>query len=1052
MSVANTIVSLGAIRKALAGDLTLLDRTYEVGLKVIKDPVKLSGLRFLVEAITEAQDRQVLVTYRDPATCVLQSFIAEIATAEGRVQPFRPATGIPSEGLEVSFTKDDWLRWMPMFFERWGSIVRHPFLRPPTEPMPVPNRFRIAVFSDWATGMYGAPACAQSIASDHEGYDLLLHLGDVYYSGSAEEIRERLVGFWPQVPNALNRALPGNHEMYSGGRAFFEDLLPRFNQPASCFALQNDYWTFVALDTGYQDGDINTDQLEWLRTIIANAADRAIVLFSHHPPYSHFGDAQSNVSDKLREFVEGGRVIAWYWGHEHRCTLYDPHPVWGTLGRCVGSGGCPKDPDSFELSLNYINDDWRRIEAARYHNPPGALLLGGFNAYVPGAEPHAYMRLDFDGRRTGEVVRSAEGWTLWENEFQSGVGTPKRSIELPSAPAAQPATTATSSGGPPPRYVDYTFYKEDESGNRVEQLLLQMPLKMGLRYQLEVAVRVKAAGIEPEGERKPIREPRQKESVEIIVTADSEHFVIPQPVQKLILPPTGDSVEHACFGGIVPRYTTGAGPRLPLKIRLYYKRNLLEVASIEAEVVGPLDPDTSSPLGLSHPIKLSQERLEQEYQDFDLVLPREMHIDVSRGLKGIQLNFILDREKKDEIHFAGSSQIGEQDLESTLLDIRKALLGVTLWDEFASHIDCGDQERFDAAMNHLAQLGSRLWNNIFCYDINNSLFLIGEWLRNNPLPPRSTIQVSVDDSASTFVFPWNIVYDKDVPRNKTDRPDLQGFWGLRYAIEQRVPGARSQTDEPIRVEEKLEMGYLISHFNEAVEQRQFLDDLVQRSQGRISTVISIDTRDPAYAYLENCPSHIVYFFAHGHAQFPNANLYGVSVDDFVKLCDSLPTSSPARARLESTYNEIKKRLYDSDYSWIKLANGELRLNDLYGAKLQLHKRPVVFLNMCESAQVTPTGGQSFIHLFMNRGARGVLGTECAMGPFVAQQFAKEFFEGLLSGTSIGEVLLDLRQKFIQQRNPLGLAYTLYGPATTRFQPPLLPGSAMKNVAGANRES
>jgi len=343
-------------------------------------------------------------------------------------------------------------------------------------------------------------------------------------------------------------------------------------------------------------------------------------------------------------------------------------------------------------------------------------------------------------------------------------------------------------------------------------------------------------------------------------------------------------------------------------------------------------------------------------------------------------------------------------------------------------------------MNRLAQLGSKLWNDIFCYDTSSSLHLIGEWLRSNPLPPRSTVQVSVEANASTFVFPWSILYDKDVPHDEGERPDLQGFWGLRYVIEQRIPGAESGSDEPLSVDGCLELGYLLSRFNEAVDQQKLLNDLVQRSLGRISELPPIDTREPAYQYLQNCTSHIVYFFAHGHTQFPNASQFGFSANDFVKLYDHLPPSSPLRASWEDIYQEIKKGLYDSDASWIKLANGKLLLNNLYGpGKLQLHKHPFVFLNMCESAQVTPTAGQSFIHVFMNRGARGVLGTECAMRPFVAHQFASKFFESLLSGNAVGEVLLDLRQEFMKRKNPLALAYTLYGPGTTKFQPPPLPG-------------
>jgi hypothetical protein len=83
---------------------------------------------------------------------------------------------------------------------------------------------------------------------------------------------------------------------------------------------------------------------------------------------------------------------------------------------------------------------------------------------------------------------------------------------------------------------------------------------------------------------------------------------------------------------------------------------------------------------------------------------------------------------------------------------------------------------------------------------------------------------------------------------------------------------------------------------------------------------------------------------------------------------------------QETYEEILAKRYISDDSWIKLTSGMLLLDALYGLgdRIQLRNRPVVFLNMCESAQVTPSLAESFIHFFANRGAATVIGTECPM--------------------------------------------------------------------------
>ena len=52
------------------------------------------------------------------------------------------------------------------------------------------------LFADWGTGLYGAPAIARSIEGlDH--CEVVLDLGDTYYSREDDEIRDRLIGTRP---------------------------------------------------------------------------------------------------------------------------------------------------------------------------------------------------------------------------------------------------------------------------------------------------------------------------------------------------------------------------------------------------------------------------------------------------------------------------------------------------------------------------------------------------------------------------------------------------------------------------------------------------------------------------------------------------------------------------------------------------------------------------------------------------------------------------------------------------------------------------------------
>ena len=50
----------------------------------------------------------------------------------------------------------------------------------------------------------------------------------------------------------------------------------------------------------------------------------------------------------------------------------------------------------------------------------------------------------------------------------------------------------------------------------------------------------------------------------------------------------------------------------------------------------------------------------------------------------------------------------------------------------------------------------------------------------------------------------------------------------------------------------------------------------------------------------------------------------------------------------------------------------------------------------------------------------------------ANAFAQQIFDSLFAGDDIGAALWKARRYFLQQRNPLGLAYTLYGRALAKL--------------------
>jgi hypothetical protein len=373
----------------------------------------------LIELEEEQADPELLTVPRDRLASLTLSSLAEDPPEGSSFVEL--ATG----GAEVVFSNRDILGWLRSLFDWVGQLRPHPMMRPSgIGPAEIPNQARAALLGDWGTGLYGAVPCAESIRQDRGHFDLLMHLGDVYYSGTKREVQERFLNVWPHREGAINRSINSNHEMYSGGYAYFEKTLPEFGQESSYFALQNDHWLLVGLDVAYIDHDIDDSQVDWLERVIAAAGDRKVLLFSHHQLFSRFDDQGPRLAAKLGGLLRSGRIFAWYWGHEHRCVLYEPDPRYGgLLGRCLGHGGMPYTRTAVaNIPRDHTvgQSTWRRFETKNM--VPGGLVLDGPNPYIQGHEteygPHGYMTLEFQGQHLVEVIHNPTGEEIYRQEIR----------------------------------------------------------------------------------------------------------------------------------------------------------------------------------------------------------------------------------------------------------------------------------------------------------------------------------------------------------------------------------------------------------------------------------------------------------------------------------------------------------------------------------------------------------------------------------------------------------------------------------------------------------
>ncbi|WP_406390062.1 CHAT domain-containing protein [Streptomyces sp. NBC_00882] len=101
--------------------------------------------------------------------------------------------------------------------------------------------------------------------------------------------------------------------------------------------------------------------------------------------------------------------------------------------------------------------------------------------------------------------------------------------------------------------------------------------------------------------------------------------------------------------------------------------------------------------------------------------------------------------------------------------------------------------------------------------------------------------------------------------------------------------------------------------------------------------------------------------------------------------------------------------------------------------------PVIVLNACRTAYVSPLSTTDFVTHFLER-SRGVLGTEADTPATFAAAWATAFFERLLAGERIGEAVRATRAEFaFTHGNPLGLLYALYCNGDTALRPAITPG-------------
>jgi hypothetical protein len=335
--------------------------------------------------------------------------------------------------------------------------------------------------------------------------------------------------------------------------------------------------------------------------------------------------------------------------------------------------------------------------------------------------------------------------------------------------------------------------------------------------------------------------------------------------------------------------------------------------------------------------------------------------------------------------------------------------------------NAGDKEHFRESMLSMAKLGYDLYVGLVTNDDRAFAAELKE-----ALGTPATIQAVWMKSAKR-VFPWALVYDlpyvhhakNDVCpdfwqaletgttaddlakhpcitdgcpyRKKTNLVCPSGFWGFRHVIEQPLsvapnPPAGNAANgvhpvDAVSVIAASDPAEVLFGYSETLQQfktqRQYVQGLPRAHADALGDLYTIGEG------LQRVDLSLVYFYCHGGNTHGQAWL-GVGSDD---------------------------ELYASN-----LCAWEVDWSVTH---------PLVFINGCNTVNISPDDLLTFNHILAWCRAAGVIGAEITIPEELGSEFGSKFLAGFLAGDEVGPLIRRLRLDLLSRYNPLGLAYTPY---------------------------
>ena len=504
--------------------------------------------------------------------------------------------------------------------------------------------------------------------------------------------------------------------------------------------------------------------------------------------------------------------------------------------------------------------------------------------------------------------------------------------------------------------------------------------------------------------------------------------------QPFYLPPEGDSFVCTCSPGS-PEHTCAARDRAPfvrslldtpqeprvarLEVSIYYRVALIHAQQITL-------PVGVAQIGLSSVVIWS---ITQSFTSLGDIAHRDLSVQL--GSDNIVVNgasFAAIPFRLEASQWSNAAGRVQAVLFGRHLEFAKGK-----WKSCYDNSYTKPKSQYVEDLRALAQAGAQLYRAIF---VGKSGRYLAPTLKHETKALNRPARIQVAKTVpSTLVIPWQVLYelpvtghpssynvcpsvfefgpdrpaDTDVPHRcpneeRHQKPVLCpfGFWGFAYVLECPPPLSERDLDTVVS---RIEVPFsFIAAADPGLDA-----SLTNRHLARLKMLLPELKAPPMQRMvdlmegLRGSDIDIVYIYAHaGRLEAPG----GGAPDPLIRLgADGLlPYDVTTWAQDDWPMNHWEDR------------------------------RPLVVLNGCHTAEITPGTLSNFVTAFSeSAGASGVIGTEVSLEQGLAAEAMEFLLPALRSGSSVGDALRLLRWELLRKGNVMGLAYSPYCSSALRLR-------------------